>query len=98
MCFGSDFHRRLGQLTFRATVLWGLLLAAILEVFTCLLRFGFELQSTRDTRGAAVLTFGFRIHHAYTGMLLLLLTLLVQKGGWRTLLLLLGIGLVASDL
>jgi hypothetical protein len=43
-------------------------------------------------------TLGIRIHHAYTGTLLLLLVLLVPKGGWRTLVLLLGIGLVVSDL
>jgi hypothetical protein len=90
--------RRLGRCTARATVLWGLLLALVLEVLTCMLRFGADLQSTRDTQAAAGLTLGYRIHHAYTGGLLLLVALLVPRGGWRALFLLLGIGLVVSDL
>src|SRR5262249_21085120 len=84
--------------TARAALLWGLMLAAVLEVFTCVLRFGLQLQSTRDTRALSGLTFGIRIHHAYPGVLLLLLALAVPQGAWRTLALVLGIGLLASDL
>jgi hypothetical protein len=98
MTLFAGFRRWLGLRTLRATTLWGLVLAVVFEVLTCLLRFGLQLQSTRDTRALAAWTFGFRIHHAYPGVLLLLLTPLVQKGAWRNLLLLLGIALVASDL
>jgi hypothetical protein len=90
--------RWLGTRTRRATVLWGLVLAVLLEVVTCLLRFGLQLQSTRDTRVMGVCTFGYRIHHAYTGVLLLLVALLISRGSWRTLCVVLGIGLVLSDL
>src|ERR1051326_957695 len=98
MTFVSSVRRGLDTLTTQATLLWGLLLAVGFEIVTCLFRFGLHLQSTRDTRALAGWTFGFRIHHAYPGVLLLLLGLLVQKGSWRTLLLLLGLGLVMSDL
>jgi hypothetical protein len=94
----TSFWRWLSKCSFRATILGGLVLAIILEFFTYLLRFGAGLEATRDTRGLAFLTFGWRIHHAYPGVLLFLLAPLVPKGCWRTLLLLLGIGLVVSDL
>jgi hypothetical protein len=92
------FRRWLGACTPRATVAAGLLLAVVFEVLTCVLRFGLHLQSTRDTRAVGAWTFGLRIHHAYPGVLLLLVAALVPRGSWRALLLLLGIGLVASDL
>jgi hypothetical protein len=94
----SGFCGWLDRRPFRGTALWGLVLAVVFEVVTCLFRFGLHLQSTRDTRAVAGWTFGFRIHHAYPGVLLLLLAMLVQRGGWRTLLLLIGVGLVTSDL
>jgi hypothetical protein len=94
----TGLRRWLDMRTFRSTVLWGLVLAVVFEIITCIFRFGLHLQSTRDTRGMAGWTLGFRIHHAYPGVLLLLGALLVGKGGWRTLLLLVGIGLVVSDL
>jgi hypothetical protein len=98
MIFISSCWRRLGALSVRKTVLLGLVLAIIFEVITCLFRFGLHLQSTRDTRSMASWTLGFRIHHAYPGVVLLVLAPLVRKGGWRTLFLLVGIGLVLSDL
>jgi hypothetical protein len=94
----TEFWRWLDMRSYRATVLWGLLLAMIIEIITCMFRFGLHLQSTRDTRAMAGWTLGFRIHHAYPGALLLLVALVVGRGGWRTLLLLVGIGLVVSDL
>jgi hypothetical protein len=84
--------------TIRATVLWGLVLAVGLEIFTYLLRFGAGLEATRDTCALAVWTFGLRIHHAYIGVLLLLLAALARKGGFLRLLLLLSVGLIVSDL
>jgi hypothetical protein len=98
MTFMANFWRWLGTRTARTTAVGGLLFAVLVETITCVFRFGLRLQSTRDTRVMADWTFGFRIHHAYPGVLLLVLALLVRKGGWRTLLLLVGIGLVVSDL
>lgn len=50
------------------TVIW----TTVLEVITCVLRFGAELESTRDTASTiGQLTFGLRIHHSYFGMMLM---------------------------
>jgi hypothetical protein len=75
-----------------------LVLGAAFEAVTCLFRFGLHLQATRDTCALAPWTFGLRIHHAYPGLLLLLLAPLIRQGTWRRLLLLFGVGLVVSDL
>ena len=79
-------------------VFWyGLALAGIIEGVTCLFRFGLGLQATRDTGWMAVLTFGYRIHHGYIGVVLVIPALLLSEGRVRHLLLLLGIGLLVSD-
>lgn len=39
------------------------------EAFTCLCRWGLDLQSTRDTTFIAPLTLGVRVHHGYVGVL-----------------------------
>ena len=98
MTLCAGLRRWLGLRTFWGTILWGLVLAVFFEVLTCVLRFGCQLQSTRDTRALGAWTFGLRIHHAYPGALLLLVTPFVRKGAWRNLLLLVGIALVMSDL
>lgn len=42
------------------------------ELLTIVLRWGFDLQVTRDTASTVgVLTFGIRIHHLYMGALLI---------------------------
>jgi hypothetical protein len=79
-------------------VLLGLALALGIEAITCLLRFGFDLQSTRDTAAAGRFTLGLRIHHGYFGVLALLLCAAVPSKPLRTLLLMAGIGLALSDL
>lgn len=78
--------------------LMGLLLAVIIEGVTCLFRFGLDLQSTRDTGWIGAYTFGYRIHHGYIGVVALLVSLFVPAGVWRNGLVILGIGLVVSDL
>lgn len=93
-----DARPKLRPLTRPATLLWGLLLAVAVEAVTCVMRFGMHLQSTRDTQALGAWTFGFRIHHGYPGVLLLLAAALLGKGGWRSLLVVVGVGLVASDL
>lgn len=57
--------------------LWGLAGAAVFEALTVLFRFGFGLKSTRDTRWLRHWTFGYRIHHGYIGIVLLVLALLL---------------------
>ncbi|MCE9584193.1 MAG: hypothetical protein K8T20_17040 [Planctomycetes bacterium] len=41
----------------------------LFESVTCAFRWGFDLQSTRDTAFIAPLTFGVRVHHGYVGAL-----------------------------
>ncbi len=51
-----------------------MVLAAILELLTVALRFGLQLESTRDTASTiGRITFGIRIHHGYCGAVLILL-------------------------
>lgn len=74
-------------------------LALVLEGLTLLSRFGLGLQSTRDTAFIGALTFGVRIHHGYIGAALLLVGWrLGSKPLWRSLLLIVGGGLLLSDL
>lgn len=77
----------------------GLLGAALFEAITCLFRFGFGLESTRDTAALAQLTMNIRLHHGYFGLLCLLL-LVVQKNNNKTRpwLIIAGITFFLSDL
>ncbi len=81
---------------------WTLTLAltAIIEGLTCLFRFGFRLESTRDTASwVAPLTFGIRIHHGYVGVLLCLASwLLIRREPARRATLICGAALALSDL
>ena len=76
--------------------------AIVIELVTLVSRFGFGLQSTRDTQFLGAWTLGYRIHHGYIGLVgLVLVGLMSPKGGegkWRQRLLILSIGLIASDL
>ncbi len=76
------------------------LFTLVIEGVTILARFGLQLQSTRDTAFMASLTFGYRIHHGYIGLLMLVVLLLApQLGGrWHNLLLALSVSLILSDL
>jgi len=48
-------------------------LTAAMELVCVVLRFGFHMESTRDTASTiGRLTFGFRIHHGYCGIVLIL--------------------------
>ncbi len=50
-----------------------LVVTLLLELLTLILRFGLQLESTRDTASTiGLLTFGIRIHHGYCGALLVL--------------------------
>jgi len=66
------------------------------------MRYGFEMQSTRDTASTiGVLTFGLRIHHGYVGVVMIL-SALVTAARWPRmrphLLVWGGAALVCSDL
>jgi hypothetical protein len=79
-------------------VLFGLVLALGIESVTVWLRFGLGLESTRDSAILSGLTFGVRIHHGYLGLLLIVTALsMVRNPGIRNAVLMIGIGLVASD-
>lgn len=79
-------------------LLIGLILALVFEGLTCLFRFGLGMQSTRDTRWLSSFTFGFRIHHGYVGVLLLLIASKVKSDGLRKIFIAVGLCLAVSDL
>lgn len=50
-------------------MLHGLIWAVFFEILTCVLRFGFALESTRDSATTiGRLTLGIRVHHSYIGI------------------------------
>ena len=78
-----------------------ILLPLIFEGITLLCRYGFRLESTRDTASTVgKLTFGLRIHHGYIGLLILFIFYkwLKDKPGWVQWLAPLGFALIFSDL
>lgn len=77
---------------------WGLGLAGVIELVTAFFRFGLKMESTRDTGWLASLTFGYRIHHGYPGLLLLLVAIWLAPGPKRNWAIVLGLGLLVSDL
>ncbi|HBE71421.1 MAG TPA: hypothetical protein DDW52_25020 [Planctomycetaceae bacterium] len=60
---------------------WILGLTALIEAVTCVMRFGLQLESTRDTASLlSWFTFGYRIHHGYIGLLLTIAALIARRG------------------
>jgi hypothetical protein len=84
------------DLTWRKVLLWGLAAAVLFEAITLILRFGFSLESTRETAMIGTMTLGLRIHHAYIGILLMPLGWCFPRG-IRNALWIVGIGLILSD-
>lgn len=84
------------------SIVWQTVILTIaIEAVTCLLRFGFSLESTRDTANTVGrLTFGLRIHHGYIGVLLLPIAFAIERRWPRLskLTLVLSLALIASDL
>ena len=76
---------------------FGILLAILIEAVTVAFRFGFNMQSTRDTSFIADCTCGIRIHHGYIGVFLATLAWCFPLG-LRHALWIIAIGLVVSDL
>jgi hypothetical protein len=79
-------------------LLLGLFSAVAIEAVTVLFRFGFGMQSTRDTGAIGTCTFGLRIHHGYLGLLLVPIALCFRQPSVRNLMLILAVGLILSDL
>jgi hypothetical protein len=93
-----EILRRRAPATPARVWLYGLVLAAIFEAITAALRFGVDLQIRQDTAFMAPLTFGWRIHHGYTGTAILLAALAIPAGPWRRWTVVLGLALLGSDL
>jgi hypothetical protein len=76
-------------------------LTILFEAVTMMFRFGFNLQSTRDTASLiSPITFGVRIHHGYIGVLLLLSGVVLFRSEsilWRWIICV-GAALLLSDL
>jgi hypothetical protein len=81
----------------RQVLLYGVVLAVLIEAITIGFRFGLHLQSTRDTTAIGAYTFGLRVHHGYIGVFLLLLGWCAPRG-LRHALWIVGMGLLLSDL
>src|SRR4051812_22848136 len=84
-------------LRLRQVLAFGVALAILIEAATIGLRFGLNMQSTRDTAAIGSFTLGLRIHHGYIGVFLLLLGWCFPRG-LRHALWIIGIGLIVSDL
>jgi hypothetical protein len=94
----SSFFAFVGRLSLGRVLLLGLFSAVAIEALTVALRFGLDLQSTRDTGAIAAYTFGLRIHHGYLGVLLAPIALCFRRPAIRNLLLVPAIGLFLSDM
>jgi hypothetical protein len=84
-------------LSFWKVLIYGLILALLFEAITIGLRFGFQLQSTRDTTAIGAITFGLRVHHGYIGLFLVPLAWCFPLG-LRHAVWMIAIGLIFSDL
>jgi hypothetical protein len=82
-------------------IIWSLIITVLIEGVTILFRFGFNLQSTRDTASTiGLLTGGIRIHHGYIGILMVIISIVFLKKlilfyDWF---LIIGISLICSDI
>ena len=76
-----------------------LILTIVFEAITALFRFGLKLESTRDTGFLKHITFGFRIHHGYIGVVIILLLLLNKNlfGQYSSYVMAIALALVTSD-
>lgn len=94
----SDVISSLATLGAPAVAGTGVVAALLVEGATLLLRFGLGWTSPERTRGVARLTRGWRIHHLYPGLALLLVAALVPMPAALTnLAWIVGIMLALSD-
>ena len=73
------------------------MLAFAFETITSLGRFVFKLQAQRDFRWLGKFSFGYRIHHGYWGVILILTAMTLFSGIWRDYLMVVGWALFVSD-
>lgn len=86
--------------TLRHIILYSVAMTFLFELLTVVLRFGYSLESTRDTASTVgVLTMGLRVHHGYIGAAMIIMGLLLKTNrliaNW---ILITGIALFASDM
>ena len=68
------------------------------ELFTVLLRFGFHLEAQKHSSWLAPLTLGFRVHHGYYGLVMLIVGGFVwRRRALRNTLIIVGAALFLSD-
>ena len=88
-------------ISLRRVIRFGLIWAVFFEILTCVLRFGFALESTRDTASTiGRLTLGIRIHHSYIGIACIAVAFWLEQRFPRSSfhLLAIGLGLFISDM
>ncbi len=80
-------------------IFWIVVLTILMEGITIIFRFGFGYEATRDTKYFSVITLGFRIHHGYIGIILVLFAAYwLEEGLFRIWAIRIGWALIASDL
>ena len=90
--------RWLAALSPGTVVLLTAALTAIIELVTVVLRFGFGLQAQTSTAWMARFTFGYRDHHGYWGILLLVTAAFVRRrAALRNAVVIIGAALLLSD-
>ena len=78
-----------------------MILTVLIEAITLTGRYGFKKQATRDTAFMAKYTFGYRIHHGYLGLVLIIGAFLQGArlpGGGAAWLYIIGFAMLFSDL
>lgn len=84
---------------FEHPILTGLAAAILFELATIILRFGFKMTSPTHTRPLAKLTSGYRVHHGYPGVgMLMVLPIVPSPTIVGSILIILGLMLFVSDL
>lgn len=81
-----------------AEFIYGLGLAFAIEALTIMLRFGRGIRAAEATARLARFTGGRRIHHGYVGLVFLIAAAFCPQGLWKQVCMVLGLGLVISDL
>lgn len=95
--YAAEIWSWVGERTVWQALLGGLGFALVFEAVTCFMRFGLGMEAARDTQWVGVVTAGYRLHHGYIGIALLLAAVIVPNPAWRNLLVIAGVGLVVSD-
>ncbi|MHC5056898.1 MAG: hypothetical protein ACYTKD_19625 [Planctomycetota bacterium] len=99
MLLTSAVKEKLESLTPLRLSAWALALTVAIEIVTCILRFGCALQAHTETAFMASITFGFRGHHGFYGLAMLVAAALAwRKLAARNALLLVGSALFMSDM